>query len=718
MESHFIPGDAWLVYKSDSTDRESFILSQLIDEATMKAAMDIIADLGVEEWLFYTCAEDDRFGLIAYGASSSIQSEVFTASHVSSQFTILSNYPVQLEEEHLKDELFLKAQKRSNNFCLLGTEGTLRKISSYFPASTVNILKTFIEDSWVTLNIKETTQLVQIDGVGLSKQDHSSKPSSSALLRYLPAQCNSALVMSLDSNMSVLIASIPDESTGNAFTALGASKFENRMEDEASYNGIQIGISSTTHIPMPLEFDWTDEAFYADLGSFFIFTETVDQIRSIIDDYVADDVLTRSIYFKTLESAITDAQFSFYVRPSAQSLENELVEVSDSDHGINSIVFQRHAEIPYQTFFNLAVSRNEELRDQCPILWSMYADSEITGGPWRFKNHYTNVEEIIIQDSQHQLYLINADGKTLWKKQLDEPVIEDIQQVDLYGNDKFQILFTTASYLMAVDRNGNNVSGFPIKMNNKATAAPALVRYEKNGDARIIVGDGPLIRNIGGNGEAVKGWKSPELSDQLELPIAYRSFDGKDYLIAFSRDHKLYFLDRRGKLRGRPQQIVEHLKEPEIYIGSSLSTSFISGYDSLGKIHLHQLNGDTSSSTILPVGTAVVANMIDVPSKSIAILNGDRIYYRDGDGSVKLDYLLPETMIADIHLVDRAKNWIAVSSEDGMNTYVIDLNGKMLDRMPVDGTGKPIMLDVDGNSVPELCVKSEGGEIVLYQLTN
>jgi len=46
------------------------------------------------------------------------------------------------------------------------------------------------------------------------------------------------------------------------------------------------------------------------------------------------------------------------------------------------------------------------------------------------------------------------------------------------------------------------------------------------------------------------------------------------------------------------------------------------------------------------------------------------------------------------------------------------LNGKMLDRMPVDGTGKPIMLDVDGNSVPELCVKSEGGEIVLYQLTN
>lgn len=717
LETNFIPADAWLVLKSDTAENADYLLTQLIQTSTHEAIQNAITESKTKEWMVFI-SDRSGVGLIVYNSNPLNGTDEFPEVYTTNQFSILSSSPVAALEDHLSDELLVKAKKHSSSFCLMRTGKALESLNGYFTSPTSNILSGLIEDEWVTLMTKEGEQFVQIDGVSKSRVDNSNLPSTTNLFRYLPAQCNSAVILGIDSNSSFLVASIPDETTGSAFTLLGMSHFGNRMQDEADYGGILIGISKIDKVPEVLSIPWEGEAYYADLGNFFIFTESQSQLRMVLDDYLADDVLTRSIYFKKLESAVTDAHFSFYIKPQAGSLENKLVDLNDTEHGINSIIFQRSAEIPFQTFYNLALSRNEMLRDQCPVLWNMYADTEISGGPWMFINHYSGDQEIVIQDKNNQLYLVNGEGKTLWKKQIADKIIDKVEMVDLYNNGKYQLLFTTTTALMAIDRNGNNVPGFPIELKDGGHVSPSVVRYKKKGDVRILVGDGSKILNIDSEGKEVKGWTKPELTDVLQVPINFKSYGSKDYLIAYTSDNKLHLLDRRGKKRQKEQQVDPALMHPTIQIGSTTNSSFVVGYDTVGKIHFHKFSGDTSSKSVLPVGRNVVAEKIEFDPASFAILNEDRLFYRDGNGGVQLDYLLPEVMVPEVSVLSYEKKWVGLNSNDSNSLYVIDLNGKMLDRMPVEGNGSPLLLDVDGNNVLELCVKSDNGELILYQLTN
>ena len=56
-------------------------------------------------------------------------------------------------------------------------------------------------------------------------------------------------------------------------------------------------------------------------------------------------------------------------------------------------------------------------------------------------NHRTGEREVVIQDTDNQLYLIGHDGKILWKKRLDSPIVGDIYQVDLFRNGFLQLAF-------------------------------------------------------------------------------------------------------------------------------------------------------------------------------------------------------------------------------------------------------------------------------------
>ena len=59
------------------------------------------------------------------------------------------------------------------------------------------------------------------------------------------------------------------------------------------------------------------------------------------------------------------------------------------------------------------------------------------------KNHYTQKWEIAVQDENLNLYLISSEGEILWKRKLQEAVIGSIRQIDLFKNNKLQLLFNT-----------------------------------------------------------------------------------------------------------------------------------------------------------------------------------------------------------------------------------------------------------------------------------
>ena len=105
--------------------------------------------------------------------------------------------------------------------------------------------------------------------------------------------------------------------------------------------------------------------------------------------------------------------------------------------------------------------------------------------PQWLKNHRNNGLDIAVQDRDNMLYLFSNTGKLFWKKKLDGKIIGAIQQVDLYKNKRLQIAFRTQKSFMILDRNGNIVKPFNIKLPKNEHPLPlAIFDYDNNRNYR------------------------------------------------------------------------------------------------------------------------------------------------------------------------------------------------------------------------------------------
>src|SRR5690606_8602915 len=107
--------------------------------------------------------------------------------------------------------------------------------------------------------------------------------------------------------------------------------------------------------------------------------------------------------------------------------------------------------------------------------------------PYGFVNHNTKENELIIQDEANILYLINAKGTILWKKQLNEKITSPIYMVDAVKNKKYQMLFSTKHHIHLIDRNGKYLNNYPAKLPAEATSPLSLLDYDNDKDYRLFI---------------------------------------------------------------------------------------------------------------------------------------------------------------------------------------------------------------------------------------
>jgi hypothetical protein len=183
------------------------------------------------------------------------------------------------------------------------------------------------------------------------------------------------------------------------------------------------------------------------------------------------------------------------------------------------------------------------------LLWKVKLDADPSVKPFFFLNHNTGATEIFIQDQKNNIYLISASGKTLWKAAIREKITGDIFMVDYYRNGKYQLLFAGKDYLHLIDRNGNYVDKYPVKMRSPATNTLAVFDYENNRDYRLfIAGEDKKIYAYDRSGTPVRGWNLFTTRGRVNDPVSFFRVRGKDYLFV-ADDQAIYVLDRTGNIR-------------------------------------------------------------------------------------------------------------------------------------------------------------------------
>jgi len=293
--------------------------------------------------------------------------------------------------------------------------------------------------------------------------------------------------------------------------------------------------------------------------NYLITGNSVNTISRLLYDNILNKTLANDMVYREFESSLPSISgYFFYCVPSgitqylSQFLRDDIIRIMrDNRNSLGKIRAAGYQLTPSNNMIynSLSVQFREEAREESATEWETLLDTVAAVKPFFFKNHITGATEIFIQDLKNNAYLVNAAGRVLWKVPLGERINGAIYMIDYYRNGKYQLLFSGRNYLHLLDRNGNYVERYPVKLRSPSTNALALFDYDNNRNYRLLIaGEDRMIYAYDKSGNTVKGWKPFRTGSIVSSEVSWFRVSGKDYLV-ISDETSVYFLDRTGNKR-------------------------------------------------------------------------------------------------------------------------------------------------------------------------
>jgi len=302
-----------------------------------------------------------------------------------------------------------------------------------------------------------------------------------------------------------------------------------------------------------------NDSWFAFYDNYLITGSSYITISRLLYDNLLNKTLSNDISYRDFEGTLPSiAGYFFYAVPSriidylSGWLDADLIKsLKSNKSSLNKIqgIGYQFVTSNNMLYNSLSVRFREEAREESTTEWETLLDTVAAIKPFFFTNHITGAKEIFIQDLKNNAYLINAAGRVLWKVPLRERITGTVFMVDYLKNGKFQLLFSGRNYLHLLDRNGNYVERYPVRLRSPATNSLALFDYDNNRTYRILIaGEDQQVYAYDINGSVVRGWKLFRTTSQVKSEISWIRVSGKDYLI-ISDETSIYFIDRTGNTR-------------------------------------------------------------------------------------------------------------------------------------------------------------------------
>ncbi|MBS4013383.1 MAG: hypothetical protein KGZ97_06440 [Bacteroidetes bacterium] len=333
-------------------------------------------------------------------------------------------------------------------------------------------------------------------------------------------------------------------------------------------------------------------------------------------------------------------------------------------------------------FYNvISITGKNEYKKPKSGYWELKLDTIIHKGPYLVNNHIDGSKEIILQDKLNNLYLINDQGVILWKQKISGPIMSDIIQVDIYKNNRYQYIFNTRNFIHLLDRNGQYVSGYPIRLKNTASAGLAVFDYDNNKNYRIIIpAENKRIYNFNITGRSIDGWTEIKTNDTVLTSLQHLKIDGKDYIFVKDKSGNIYASDRRGISRiNIPKNIVTSSKS-NIYLGYDNETPFFITSRINGEIIRIYLNDKTEVSSFIKLSNNhcfTFSNFRNHDEKDIIFLDNGNLYVFDIKGEEYINKQISTSkniVLGNIITIDE-ENYIQIVDIDNSQVVLINKNG-------------------------------------------
>jgi len=194
------------------------------------------------------------------------------------------------------------------------------------------------------------------------------------------------------------------------------------------------------------------------------------------------------------------------------------------------------------THFNLSKPEKTEQ------VWAIQLDTILATTPQVVYNFGLGENVILAQDVLSQLYMIDRDGKVIWKQKLDGTILSKVYELDLYNNGKRQWLFNTNHTIYLLDGNGNSLPGWPVWIPTSTKFPAVVIDPTLDRNYQILVsGLYYKLMNYSGQGRLLPGWSPKEVWPNWNSEIGSFSYRGKQIYWGKNEKGKLQFLETGAK---------------------------------------------------------------------------------------------------------------------------------------------------------------------------
>ncbi|MGB5700241.1 ribonuclease HII, partial [Muriicola sp.] len=375
---------------------------------------------------------------------------------------------------------------------------------------------------------------------------------------------------------------------------------------------------------------------YVILENAFVFAESKSILEMMLRNINSRSTFENSAVYNSAKTELAEASSLLFVANNKkfesvarENLPKSLIEVYDKaqfpDH---VIAFQVVAD---RSFYHLnsfvkrkQIQRN---RDAVSPLFTVQLDAPLATVPQFVTDHRNNKKEIVVQDTENNLYLISTAGKILWKKSLKGRIQGRIQQIDLYKNGRLQLAFTTNNQFLVLDRNGKEVAPFNKSFSGAALNPLAVFDYENNRNYRFVVTQGKDIQMFNGKGQSVKGFKYTKAESAVLYTPKHFRIGSKDYLVFQLEDGTLKIVNRVGNTRIKVAEKIQ-FSDNEVYLNNNRfivtdKTGTLFAVDTKGKITKTRFNLNEDHG-------------MEATSKTLSIMNDNELSIKGNKASLDL----------------------------------------------------------------------------------
>ncbi len=441
------------------------------------------------------------------------------------------------------------------------------------------------------------------------------------------------------------------------------------------------------------------------LENAFVFSSAKSTLQTIISNYKNEQTFLKNPNYQNALKNTTETATMLYISDGsfAKALVKPNSNLANAKIANYTLVTQLVAD-GNLVHSNIAVLPKD---GQKPALVNESStrfelDQPLASKPQFVSNHNTKAKEIVVQDITNALYLFSADGKRIWKKELQGKIQGGIHQVDLFKNGKLQLAFTTTNELIVLDRNGKNVSFFDKTYSGESLNALAVFDYDKKREYRFVVTQNDKVFMYDRKGKVVSGFTYKKAEAPIREAPQHMVIGKKDYLTFLLEDGSFKAVNRKGEQRVKAKEKIA-FSDNSLHLHKNTFTLT----DTDGKLCQIDVNGNVKRVAL----SLSDYHKMDANSKLFVYMNENVLSINGKKTELDLGaYTHPR--IIEIG----SSNFITVTDLQNQKVYLFDSKSNLVPSFPLYGTSEIDMSDIDNDGKLELVTATTENSLRVYHL--